>query len=194
MDGYSEKSREAAEGRAGQRAARGTGAGERGDRQSPPLDPFRQPGIPPEAEREVQERAWKRIRGEVARLEKRDRQVAEREQKVRQEQAASAHRGHWVIPDPEGDTPPTYREARSLFEKKARREGDDGGHAQAKRRRMEERGAGGAAGAPRPTSHSPETLETDLGSESPLPRHCARHCTRREEGTVRGWRVEEVAE
>ena len=34
----------------------------------PPLMPFRQPAIPPEQESEMQERAWRRIRGEAARL------------------------------------------------------------------------------------------------------------------------------
>ena len=43
----------------------------------PPLQPFRQPRIPSEAEKEVQERARKRIGGEAARLEERDREVAD---------------------------------------------------------------------------------------------------------------------
>ena len=45
----------------------------------PQLQPFRQPGIRPEAEREVQKQAWKRITGKVASLEERDREVAEGE-------------------------------------------------------------------------------------------------------------------
>ena len=37
-----------------------------------PLQPFRQPAIPPEQQREMQERAWRQIRGEAARLAERD--------------------------------------------------------------------------------------------------------------------------
>ena len=40
--------------------------------------PFRQPAIPPEQEGEMQERAWRRIRGEAARLAERDREVPKR--------------------------------------------------------------------------------------------------------------------
>ena len=47
---------------------------------------------------------------------------------------------------------------------------------------------------PRPASLSWEPTLTDLGSASPLPRHFARNCARRERGRVRGWRAEEVAE
>ena len=68
VGGYSEEAGESGEGKAGRRAARGTGAGERADVESLPLRPFRKLGILPEAEREVQERAWKRIRSEATRL------------------------------------------------------------------------------------------------------------------------------
>ena len=70
------------------------------------LQPLRLPGIPPEAEREEQKRAWKRIRGEAARLEEGDREVAEQERRMRDVEASAARRGHRVILDPEGDTPP----------------------------------------------------------------------------------------
>ena len=53
-----------------------------------PLVLFQQPAIPPEQEGEMQERAWRRIRGEAARLADRDREVAARERKVREEQEA----------------------------------------------------------------------------------------------------------
>ena len=80
--------------------------GTAGPEDRPPLQPFRQPAIPPEVERGMQEIAWKRIRGEAARLAERDRKVAEREHRVREEEKAVARRAHGVIPDPEGDTPP----------------------------------------------------------------------------------------
>ena len=106
MGGYSEKSGEGGEGRAGRRAARGTAQGSEGMESHPQIQPFRQPGSPPEAEREVQERAWKRSRGEAARLKERDRDVAERECRVRGEEAAAARRGHRVIRKQAGKTPP----------------------------------------------------------------------------------------
>ena len=56
----------------------------------PPLQPFRQPAIPPEQEREMQERAWRQIRCEAARLADSDREVAARERRVREEQGAVA--------------------------------------------------------------------------------------------------------
>ena len=170
------------------------GVEERGDRESPPLQPLRQMGTPPEADREVQEMAWKRIRGEVVRSEERDREVAERKCSVREEEVAAARKGHRVIADWEGDTPPTDMEERSPYGKRVGGNGVDGRHARGKRRRVEERGASGTAGAPRPTRYSPEPSETDWGSESPLPRHCARHGARREQWLVRGWRAGEVAE
>ena len=61
----------------------------------------------------MQERAWRRIRGEAARLAERDREVAEREGRVREEEEAVARGAHRVIPDPEGHTPPTDVERRS---------------------------------------------------------------------------------
>ena len=45
----------------------------------PPLQPFRQLTIPPEMEREIQERAWRQIRGEAARLAERDKEAAAQE-------------------------------------------------------------------------------------------------------------------
>ena len=45
-------------------------------REDTALVPFRQPAIPPEQEGEMQERAWRQIRGEAARLVGRDREVA----------------------------------------------------------------------------------------------------------------------
>ena len=70
----------------------------------PTLQPFRQPGIPPEVEREVQERTWKRIRGRAARLKKRDREVGEGGG------GGSGPRGAAGHPTPETrDTPPRIR-------------------------------------------------------------------------------------
>ena len=60
----------------------------------PPLQPFRQPAIPPEQEREMQERAWGQIRGEAARLAERDREVTARERRVLEEEEALAKGGH----------------------------------------------------------------------------------------------------
>ena len=61
--------------------------------------PFRQPAVPPEQESEMQERAWGRIRGEAARLTERDREVAARERRVREEEEAVAQGG---TPGPPG--------------------------------------------------------------------------------------------
>ena len=119
--------------------------------------------------------------------------MAERERRVRGEEAAAARGGDRVIPDQEGDTPPTDEEGRSPSEKRARGEGDEGGHVRRKRRRVEKQGAGGARGAPWPASPSPEPTLTDWGSALPLPRHCVRHPARREPETVKGWRAGEVA-
>ena len=59
-----------------ERAEREGGRQEEGrGRDDTPLVPFRQPAIAPEQEGELQERAWRRIRGEAARLAKRDREV-----------------------------------------------------------------------------------------------------------------------
>ena len=76
----------------------------------------------------------------------------------------------------------------------ARGDSGNGRHAGGKRRQVEERGEGGAAGALRPTSRSTEPTETDWDSESPLLRHFAQHVARREQATVWGWRAEQVAE
>ena len=116
----------------------------------PPLQPLRQPGIPLEAEREVQDRAWKMIRDEEARLEKRDTDVAEQESRLREEEAAAPCGGGRVIPDPEGDTPPNGLERRSPFEQRARGEGDDAGHALEKRRPVQGAKRGARARKPQP--------------------------------------------
>ena len=190
MGRCSEEAAEGGKGKAGQRMARGAGAGDEGTESCPPLQPFRQPGIPPEAEREVHKWAWKRIRGDAARLE----EVAERERRVREEEAEVAREGHRLIPDPGRDNPLTDREGRVPSEKRAREEGDNGVHAGRKQRRLEERGAGGATGAPRPASPGPEPTPTDWRSASPLLRLFARHPAQREQEIVRGWRAGEVAE
>ena len=54
----------------------------RGQGGTPPVL-FRQPAIPPVQEGEMQERTWRRIRGEAAKLAERDREVAARERRVR---------------------------------------------------------------------------------------------------------------
>ena len=77
-----------------------------GTESRPPLHPFRQPGIPPEAEHEVQERAWERIRGEAARLEERDREVAGRGRRLREEEAVAAPRGTGSSQTQSGTPPP----------------------------------------------------------------------------------------
>ena len=156
--------------------------------------PFRQPAIPPEQEREMQERAWRRIRGEAARLADRDRAVAARERRMREEEEAVARAACWVLLDPEGDTPSTDVEGRSLSGKRAREEGEEAGQDRGKRRRGEERGAGEADGAPRPASPSPEPTPTDWDSESPSPRQYAPPPERRRPGTVAGWTEGDVAE
>ena len=70
-------------------------------REDTPLVPFRRPAIPPEQEGEMRERAWRRIRGEAARLADRDRAVAARERRVREEEEAVARGARWFLPDPE---------------------------------------------------------------------------------------------
>ena len=165
-----------------------------GSEDRPPLKPFRQPLIPPEVEREMQERAWRKIRGEAARLAERDRELAVQECRVREEEGAVARGAHRVIPDPEGYTPPTDVEGRSPSGKRATGEGGEAGQARGERRLVEERGAGEAAGAPQPTSPSPEPKPTDWGSELPLPWRYARQPARRAPGTVPGWRAGGVAE
>ena len=80
-----------------ERAEREGGRQEEGrGREDTPLVPFRRPAIPPEQEGEMQERAWRRIRGEAARLADRDRAVAARERRVREEEEAVARGAHWM--------------------------------------------------------------------------------------------------
>ena len=55
-----------------------------------PLQTFWQPAIPPEMEREMQERAWRQIRGETAKLAGRNREVAAQERRVPEEEGAVA--------------------------------------------------------------------------------------------------------
>ena len=99
--------------------------GESGETQGcPPLLPFRQPAIPPGQERGMQERTWRHIRGAATRLAETDREVVARERRVREEEEAAARGAHWVLPDPEGDTPSTDVEGRSLSRRgPERREG-----------------------------------------------------------------------
>ena len=85
--------------------------------------PFRQPAIPPEQESEMQGRAWRRIRAEAARLAEKDREVAARDRRVREEEEAVARGVHWVLYDAEEDTPSTDVEGRSPSGKRAREEG-----------------------------------------------------------------------
>ena len=178
-----------------ERAEREGGRQEEGrGREGTLLVPFRQPAIQPEQEGEMRERAWRRIRGEAARLAERDREVAARERRVREEEEAVAQGAHRVLPDPEGDTPSTDVEGRSLSGKRAREEKEEAGQERGKRRRGEERGAGEAEGAPRPGSPSPEPTPTDWDSESPPPRQYAPPPVRRGPGAVAGWTAGEVAE
>ena len=170
-----------------ERAEREGGRQEEGrGRKDTPLVPFRRPAIPPEQEGEMQERAWRRIRGEAARLADRDRAVAARERRVREEEEAVARGAHWVLPDPEGETPSTDVEGRSPSGKRAREEDEGAGQEREKWRRGEERGAGEAEGAPRPASPSPEPTPTDWDSESPPLRQYAPPPVRRRPGTVAG--------
>ena len=86
----------------------------------------------------MQERAWRRISGEAARLAKREREVAARERRVREEEEAVAQGAHLVLPDPEGDTPSTDVEGRLPSGNRARDEDEEAGQARGKRRRGEE--------------------------------------------------------
>ena len=131
----------------------------------PPLMPFRLAAVPPKQENDMQERAWRRIRGEAGRLTERDREVAARERSVREEEEAMARGAHRVLPSPEGNTPSADVEGRSPSGKRAREEEEEAGQERGKRRRVEDRGAGGAEGAPRPASPSPEPTPTDWDSE-----------------------------
>ena len=159
-----------------------------------PLVPFQQPAIPPEQEGEMQERAWRRTRGEAARLADRDREVAARERKVREEEEAMARGAHRVPRIWKGNTPSTDVEGRSPSGKRARQEDEEAGQERGKRRRGEERGAGEAEGAPRPASPSAEPTPMDWDSESPPPRQYAPPPVRRGPGTVAGWTEEDAAE
>ena len=156
-----------------------------------PLVPFRRPAIPPEQEGEMQERAWRRIRGEAARLADRDRAVAARERGGREEEEAVARGARWVLTDPEWGNPSTDVEGQSPSRKRAREEDEEAGRERGKRRRGEERGAGEVEGAPRPTSPSPEPTATDWDPESLLPRQYAP--VRGRPGTVEGWAEGEEA-
>ena len=142
----------------------------------------------------MQQRAWRRIRGEAARLADKDREVAAREHRVREEEESVAWGAHRVLPDPEGDTPSTDVEGRSPSGKRAREGDEEAGQERGKRRRGEERGAGEAEGAPRPASPSPEATPTDWDSESPPPWQYALPPVRRGPGTVAGWTEGDVAE
>ena len=125
--------------------------------------PFRQRTIPSDQESEMQQRACRRITGAAARLAERDREVAARERRVREEEEAVAQGAHQVPPDPEGNTPSTDVEGRSPSGKRAREEEEEAGQERGKRRRLRERGAGGTEGAPRPASPSPEPNADGLG-------------------------------
>ena len=163
-------------------------------REGTPLVPSRQPAIPLQQEGEMQERAWRRIRGEAARLADRDREVAARERRVREEEEAVARGAHRVLPNPEEDTPSTNVEGRSPSGKRAREEDEEAGQKRGKRHRGEERGAGEAEGAPRPASPSPEPTLTSSDSESRPPRQYAPPPVRRGPWTVAGWTEGGVAE
>ena len=102
-----------------------------------PLMPFSQLAIPPEQESEMRERAWRRIRGEAARLAEKDRELAARQRRLREEEEAVARGAHRVLPDPEADTPSTDMERRSLSGRRAREEGGEAGQEKGKRRCVE---------------------------------------------------------
>ena len=142
----------------------------------------------------MQERARRRIRGEAVRLAERDREVAAPERRVREEEEAVARGTHRVLPDPEGDTPSKDVEERSPSGKRAREEEEEAGQEGGKRRLMEERGAGRAKGAPRPSSPGSELTLTDWDWESPPPRRYAPPPVRRGPGTVAGWTAGDVTE
>ena len=120
--------------------------------------------------------------------------MAARERRVWEEEGAVARRAHRVIPDPEEDTLYTDVEGRSPSGKRARGEGGEAGQERGKRRRLKQRGAGEAAGAPRPTSPIPEPTLTDWGLESPPLRRYAPQPVRTEPGTVWGWSAADPAE
>ena len=98
-------------------------------------------------------------------------EVAAREGRLQEEEGVVARGAQRVLLDPEGDTPPpTDVEGRSASGRRARGEGGEAGQARGNWRRVEERGAGEAAGAARPTSPSPEPTLADWFSESLPPR------------------------
>ena len=178
-----------------ERAEREEGRQEEGrGQEGTPLVPFRQPAIPPEQEGEMQERAWRRIRREAAKLAERDREVAARERRVREEEEAMARGANQVLPDPQADTSSRDVEGRSPSGKRAREEEEEARQERGKRRRGEERGAGEAEGAPRPASPSAEPTPTDWDSESPPLRQYAPPPVRRGPWTVAGWTAGDVAE
>ena len=192
-DGCSEEAGEVewAEQDGGQPEERAQGSGVPESR--PPAAAVQTAGYPAGGGERVQERAWTRIRDEAARLEERDREVAERERRVRVEEEAAARGVHRVIVDPEGNNPPTDTEGGSPSEKRARVEVERGRHVRVRQRRLEEQGARCATGAAQPASPSPEPTRTDWGSEYQLPRRYGGHPAQRVPGTVRGWRAGDVA-
>ena len=120
----------------------------RGQEGRPPLVRFSQPAILPEQEGEMQERAWRRIRGDAAKLAERDREVAVRERRVREAEDAVARGAHRVLPDPEGATTSTFLEGLSPSGKMAREEDEEAGQGGGAGSRG---GAGSAAaGQPQP--------------------------------------------
>ena len=137
-----------------ERAEREGGRQEEGrGREDTPRVPFRRPAIPPEQEGKMQERAWRRIRGEAARLADRDGAVAARERRVPEEEEAVARGARWVLPDPEGDTPPTDVEGRSPSGKRAREEDAEAGRERGKQGGgARGRGGGGGTAAGQPQS------------------------------------------
>ena len=178
-----------------ERAEREGGRQEEGrGQEGSPLVPFRQPAIPPKQDEEMQERAWRRIRGEAAKLAERDREVAARERRVQEEEEAVAQGAQRVLRGPEGDTPSTDGQGFRPSGKRAREEEEEAGQERGKRRRGEERGAGEAEGAPRPASPSLEPTPTGWDSDSPPSRQYAPPPVRRKPGTVAGWTAGEVAE
>ena len=101
----------------------------------------------------MQERAWRRFRGEAARLAERNREVAARERRVREEEETLARGAHQVLPDPEGDTASTDVEGRLPSGKRAREEEEEAGQERGKRRPgggAGSRGSGGGAAASQP--------------------------------------------
>ena len=95
-----------------------------GPEDRPPLMPFRQPAIPPEQDTEMQERAWRRIRGEAARLAEKDREVAAQERRVREEGEAVARGAHRILRTQKGTPPPRmWRGGRRPGKGPERREG-----------------------------------------------------------------------